>query len=320
MARAERRPARWIAGAIAAALTALATVAAAAPTSEQRARELGAQGLALFDKGDFVGALVKLHAARDLYAAPSLSLAIARCERRLGHLLAASAAYLDAAKVELPPNASTTLKEAQAAATRERAALAQVIPTITLVVEGASDAAITIDDARVPADAAGQPRQVDPGVHAVEARAGDRVARASVTVAEGDTRRVSLSLAAPTVAEPASAAPVVASQPSRWPVWVALGGGVAGLAAGGVFAGLAASKRSSLDTSGCNSGHVCPPSAQSDVDAYNGARVGSTVGFIAGGVGVAAAGVLFFVLRPSAPASASSFVVRPTANGVGGEF
>ncbi len=98
-----------------------------------------------------------------------------------------------------------------------------------------------------------------------------------------------------------------------WP-WVALGVGGAGLIAGGITGILALSAHSDL-ASKCGSA-PCPPSEQSAVDSYNALGTVSTVGFVVGGVGVAAS-VVLLLLKPNlvstspAPASATGLQIRP---------
>src|SRR5262245_33156887 len=59
----------------------------------EAARALGRAGLDLFDKGDCPAALDKLLPAYALYKAPTLGLAAARCEVKLGRLASAEQTY-----------------------------------------------------------------------------------------------------------------------------------------------------------------------------------------------------------------------------------
>jgi hypothetical protein len=79
-----------------------------------------------------------------------------------------------------------------------------------------------------------------------------------------------------------------------WP-WVALGVGGAGLIVGAITGGIAVGDHSNL-SSAC-SGGTCPPSQSSNLSSYHTMGVISDVGFIVGGVGVAAGVVL--LLLPS---------------------
>jgi hypothetical protein len=79
--------------------------------------------------------------------------------------------------------------------------------------------------------------------------------------------------------------------------FVAIGAGGLGLVLGGVTGGLAMSKRSSLESSGCTDTR-CPHDKQSDVNKLDTLRLVSTVGFIAGGV-LAAGGITLLLSAPS---------------------
>ena len=185
---------------------------------------------------------------------------------------------------------------------------------------------------------------VNPGRHVIEAHVGARSAKAEINVAEGANASVPLELggAGPASASPASPAAAKAPAPAQGErsavsfgaqaaatdarsrgvpagVWVGLGVGVAGFALGGVSAGLAAQKKG--DFSAACQGTHCPPSERSKVDSYNTMLTLSTVGFIAGGVGLAAAGVFWIAAPRSNEASASvGAYVGPGSAGIQGAF
>jgi hypothetical protein len=103
--------------------------------------------------------------------------------------------------------------------------------------------------------------------------------------------------------------------------WSVVGVGGLGLALGIVEGIVAGAKKSALDNAGCRDGH-CFTSQQSDVDAYNGARTLSIVGFIAGGVGIASGAALVFS-APHAKRETAGYVhpfVGPGWAGVAGRF
>ena len=80
-----------------------------------------------------------------------------------------------------------------------------------------------------------------------------------------------------------------------------MGLGGAALVLGGVTAGLAADRHSALEE-GCPDSQ-CPPDLHDDVDSYDTLRPISTVGWIAGGV-LVAAGLTLVLTAPSEPSSA----------------
>jgi hypothetical protein len=82
--------------------------------------------------------------------------------------------------------------------------------------------------------------------------------------------------------------------------WIAFGVGAAGLALGGV-AGLVAMGQHSHLTTVCG-GIQCPRTEQNDIDQYHATAVASTIGFIAGGAGVAT-GAILLLTQPGAEGS-----------------
>jgi hypothetical protein len=74
----------------------------------------------------------------------------------------------------------------------------------------------------------------------------------------------------------------------------ALAVGGLGIIAGSAFGVSATSKRNDLDEV-CPEKQACPPSAQNDIDAMNSSATVSTVGFVIGGVGIAAGTALLIV-------------------------
>jgi hypothetical protein len=84
---------------------------------------------------------------------------------------------------------------------------------------------------------------------------------------------------------------------TRVPAYIALSVGVAGVAVGSIFGGMALGKKSDLDDA-CTSVRKCPPSEQGTID--DGKSLGnvSTVGFIIGGAALVAGAALFFLTLP----------------------
>jgi hypothetical protein len=110
-----------------------------------------------------------------------------------------------------------------------------------------------------------------------------------------------------------------ASPPVRWPAYVALGVGGAGLVAGAAFGVIALGAKSSLDqNAGCPSS--CPPAQRSKIDALHTDELISDVGI---GVGVVGAAVGVFLLLRSTSVAASASVgidLAPTGVRVRGSF
>jgi hypothetical protein len=92
--------------------------------------------------------------------------------------------------------------------------------------------------------------------------------------------------------------------------YVALGIGGAGVVVGSIFGGLALGKKSSLDDA-CKVKSNCPANAQDDIDALHTDATVSTVGFVVGGVGLAAGLIVLLTTSSSAPHATTGFAVHP---------
>lgn len=139
--------------------------------TKKSARELGLEGGALYDKGDYAGALDKLDRAYALYPAPTIGLWSAQAMVELGKLVEASERYLDVVQRPLEKDASPALTEAKDTAKREYDALEPRIPRLMLKLEGAQAAEVSIelDGKDVPSAIVGVAHPVNPGKHAVAA-------------------------------------------------------------------------------------------------------------------------------------------------------
>jgi hypothetical protein len=295
---------------LAGALLAASPASAAAPPDEAtraRARPIGEEGLALFDAGKYGEALERFDRADTLYRAPTHGLMAARCLAKLGRLIESSERYLGVTGMELEPGASHVFRQAKVDAARELQALLARIPTLAVDVTGAAIPGVTVTLDGKPIKDLGAPRSVNPGAHHVEALKENAVlASDDVTLAEHEERRVTLRLPAAlrgdAVATTRSAAPPPErpDQTPRLAGWIALGAGGAGIALGGVTGVLAIGAQGDLDEGGCEDG-VCPRRLSGDLDRYDALRVLSTVGFIAGGVGLAAGAVVLLTAPRGAP-------------------
>jgi hypothetical protein len=297
------------------------------------ARELTIQGGDALKARDYAGAADKFSRAEKLFLAgsspvpPTIRVGLARAYAALGKLVAAQELFSKVTHETIPPNASPALIAAVDEAQRELATLTPRVPGVIINIKGPETVKVTLDGAEVPSAAFGVKRLADPGQHVVRALAvGHSPAEAAVTLAEGKVETVSLELkpgpggpielpvAGPGggVAGPGvSAPPPDSSSPTRRKIGFAgIGVGAAGLIAGAVAGGLAASKHSSI-AGHCPNG-TCPQSTQytqaqfnSDMSAYNLLGSVSTASFVAGGV-LAAAGIVLVVTAPSAPSARAS--------------
>lgn len=269
------------------------------------ARDLFTDGVALREKGDLAGALVKFKGAYALWPSATTGVELGRTHMELGELIEARERFLETVKIPKKPGETSASQNAREEAQKLADSLATRIPSLLFKISGATGAKVTLDGRELPSETLTSPRKVNPGKHTVIARAtGAPDLNVEVTVAEKETREVPLVFAAPTTTTPPPPepkapppAPIVDTHPSSVSPLVYVGFGVAGvgLVLGGVTGVLAMSKASDLK-SACTDGR-CPPAAHDDVDAYHRFGTISTISFIAAGVG-AAVGIYGLVSSP----------------------
>lgn len=294
------------------------------------ARKLGTEGVKAYQAGDYDKASEKLERAFSLLEAPSLGLWSARALEKKGQLVKAAERYLKTTRLPVEAGGEAAVQEqAKADAAAEREALLPRIPELVIEIEGAdpSEVDVTINGAPVKTALIGTARPTDPGVAEIVARRGSDEVRQRIDLEEGQSRSVTLNLQTGQAAldesgsskgaardDEAGATPAGATESgprsegsgkSRWQIpvgWTALGLGVAGLATGGITAGLAASEYGTAKV-GCNDDNVCPMGHEDQVSGYNTLRMASSVGFIAGGV-LAATGITLLLVAPKRTESA----------------
>jgi hypothetical protein len=313
--------------------------------TKSAARLLAHQGDEAFARSDFAGALDRFERAHVLIRAPTLLLRQAHCLVALGRLVQASERYHDVLRARIADDAPSAYRSAVETARIEVAHLRKRIPTLEVAVQGSpsESARLTVDGRVIPQALWNAGFPVDPGAHRVELEdEGHRLLEA-VVLAEGESKRLALSLQAGATPLPpegqatglpatsprtsgrpagrASDAPASDGSPQRTVGWVVLGVGAAGIALGAGTGLWAAGKRSDLDST-C-AGGVCPDSVGGDVDSYNTLRRVSTLSFALGAV-AAGTGLVLVVTSPQAagPARAGHVSLRLGAGtlAVGGGF
>jgi hypothetical protein len=286
-------------------VTALATsrIAGAAPTEadKARARALLNEGYDLMEKADPKTALDKFREADALVHLPITRLSIARAQSAAGQLMLARVTLqplLDEKPKAGEPAAFTQARrDAEDLAARLDVSIPSIVVTL---VSAPPDVFVRLDDHPFQAMQLGLPQKVDPGAHTIVATGGGQDKRAAFTLAEGETRPISLDFTAPDISPPPSTAPVptaprkdtepgrptpAAHSGTRWLAWAGLGVGAAGLAFGSVEGLMAISARNRATQDGCLDGK-CPPPAQSDEHSSQQAATISTVAFSIGAAGV----------------------------------
>lgn len=233
-------------------------------------------------------------------------------------------------------------KDWEKLASQRANALEAKLARLKINVDKANDTiAVSRDGTSISKASFGVPIPVDVGSHSVEATsAGHKPFKTSVTVSkDGESVEVSVpKLEAEAVAEPAPAPKPAAATPPPKPEndgsgqrtfgFIVGGVGVAGLAAGAITGLMAMSKSSDAKATCTNDG---PCADRNAVDASESAKtlgLVSTIGFIAGGVALAAGAALVFTapkeggtgVKSASGSSRSRPVVRfaPSASPTGG--
>jgi hypothetical protein len=296
------------------------------PTQSARdaARAMAEKGYELYEAGKYAEAMVHFRLAEERFHASPHLLFIARSYVKLGKLVRGRDAYAQVIAEKLANYAPDAFRQAQADARRELGELQPRIPTIRLVVIGAEPESVrvTIDGAEVPSSSRQESLAVDPGAHTIVAtRAGAQPITRSVMLVEGAAESVELGFAA-TAAPPAPAPPPEDPQPkaSLVPAIIAFSVGGVALAVGTVTGSMSLSKVSDIEDScpDAPSGdtELCDPKYRSEADEARTLGTVSTVGFVLGGVGVAAGVVLLFTAgvnrAPAAPSAARGARSTPT--------
>lgn len=263
------------------------------PANRSAAQKKAARATELLATGRWAEAYEALKAADDLAHAPTFTLAMAQCQSRLGKLLAARALYERVLAEAPPPGAPDSHRDAFATAQRELPVLVKRIPTLTIKVsgEGAWRAWARVDGVKVTLQDYASGRPIDPGAHTVAAEAdGGLAARLTVTIAEGATQQVALTLAP----GPAAYGP--------GPLWIPLSEfGLAGVAAAvGAITGVAALDKNNDIRSRCRMIGIdlhCPAADRGGHQAAAELATASNVAFLIAGLATIA-GTTLAVIRP----------------------
>jgi hypothetical protein len=314
-----RRP---LAALLALSLGAAPFAAFAGPAEDKAtARELAKDGIAAEESGDCKTAIDRLERAESLYHAPPHLQYLARCYQKTGRLVDATETWRKLTLETLPPNSPPAFKEAVTEAETELPKLEPRLARLTVKTkETYPELVLEVDGKAWPTAAIGVPRVIDPGKHAIVARAtGFAASSQEVDLEEGKSSEITIALtpgapavpSASTKPSASASASDTASNPGGGPPWktiglVAGGTGVV-LVIGGVVTGLLGkSKVNQLDKDchGVRAGCAVPDleSRKSSIRTY---QTTTNVLLIGGGV-LAAAGIGLFLLAPSPKSSGAS--------------
>jgi hypothetical protein len=265
----------------------------------KKARAQFQQATELERAGNWTAALQAFREVGQVRMTPQVRFHIAVCEENLGRLVAALGGYelalADADKVG--PDFKSEVEEN---VTKLRARIPKLVIERG---EGASAAAIELDGVAVGDSSVGVEVPLDPGPHAVTAKAPNRKPfESTVSLKEQETTRLEVKLEEIPQEQLAlgTSAPPPEKPPSKVVPYVIGGVGVAALIGSGVLFGLRQSTLSELEDA-CD-GSVCPKGKESRYDDLKFYHYGS---FVTLGVGIAAVGtagaLLFFQRKKAEP-------------------
>ena len=305
------------------------------PAARAAARELGNQGVQAYQQGDYATASERLQRAYQVIRAPSLALWLARSLVARGMLVEASEIFLQATRIPIVGGERAVQEQAQKDAAADRAALLPRLAGLTVAVDGAAggQALVTVDGVSIADALIGVDRPTNPGTRIVEVTCGGHTERQELSLSEGQHQTARFQCApSPPVATgpgpgpepgtpgqsvapasqpaPAQAPPIVApstgqgapeadqgaARATPWYTYVAWSVAGAGIALGAGTGYLAIEKRDTSELKQGCSGTSCSPNVEAAVNDYNDLRTLSTIGFVVGGVGLASAAFLQWML------------------------
>lgn len=325
---------------LASALTATAPQARAQTASDKAAaEELFAEGRKLMAAHKYAEACPKFVASLRLDRGVGTMLNLADCYEQNGQTASAWAEFREASSAAR--DAGSVQREQLA---RDRArALEPRLSRLTISLEGGGAAGVQVkrDGEAIDPALLGTQVPVDPGKHVIEASSAGKKPWSSTVQVGSNGAQVAVTIprleddasAAATTAQPAGAAALggAASFPAggsaargadagtspgspghgqRTAALVAGGVGVVGLAVGTVFGLGAKSKWDSADGA-CPSRFNCSQSAVDDQTSASSQATIATIGFIAGGIGIAA-GALLWLTAPRESSTAPSAEHAPS--------
>jgi hypothetical protein len=335
---------------------ALAASSASVPAFAQteadknQARILGQEGQAALDAKDFKTAEDRFRRAYTLYPnAPTLALGLARALAGNGKVVAAEETYNKIIRDGAPPG-NQVFAKAVDDAKAEIGSVSSKIAYATLNVTGPETSKVTLDGQSLAWAALGGKRPVDPGDHTLKATAeGYKPAESRFRVDPGKETVVSVTMekesgGAGAVTPPPGGTTTTPPPPGSATTpppggdtglhvstkggssnktlgFVALGVGGAGLAVGAITGLIAIGKHGDLKDKCTLPNSACPPDQQDNLDSYHTMGTISTIGFVVGGVGLAAGAILILTApKETAQSAYISPYVGPGSFGATGRF
>lgn len=289
-----------------------APAAAQSASDKETARALMKDGESRRAKGDLKGALQSFRAAHAIMNLPTTGLELGRTQAELGLLVEARDTLLAVTRMPVLSGESSSMPAARDEAQKLADEIEPKIPSLTVKLEGVAPGAtprVTIDGVAINEATIGVPRKHNPGAHEVVAVAGAVEKRASVELAEGDDKTVTLDLGS----EPASADPDASGDPApaetkrTSPLVYAGFGAAAAFAVVGSITGLVAFSRASRAREGCD-GSQCPPATHDDIESSKTYGTVSTVTFVLAGAGAVVGVIGLWSAAPDKPPASAGHV------------
>jgi hypothetical protein len=184
---------------------------------KKAARALADEGQALYDRGDYKGAVDRFSQAEAIAPVPTVEVALAKALLKLGRLVDAAAVYERAGGAEVSAESPPALIDAVGQAKKELRELLKRVPTIELSL-GPGASSPSIDGKPVPPSMLGAPLRLDPGTYVIAATGAPSQ---KLTLVEGDRRTITL-----------------APPPAPAPTDVRFISGIAGIGLGAVTLGI----------------------------------------------------------------------------------
>lgn len=293
--------------------------ASAKPPQADPAQALFDAGVADMEAGRFEKACPAIEASQRMDPRPGTLFTLAECEAQRGRVATAMRYYGEYLALYKNFTSQKKLEQKERATTSEAQmkSLELLAPKLTLILaDGAGSEVIVKRDGEVVADLSlGAALSVDPGEHVVTTELpGEPPREHRITLSPGESKTLRLSVG---VAAPASSATATSSATSTTSVHAAeaasalrrnmrigaVSAGAAGLVgvAVGVITGLLAIQERSVIERHCPL-DKCDKTGLSALPRFDALTTASTIGFVAGGVGIGVSVVLLLV-APSAPAA-----------------
>jgi hypothetical protein len=302
------------------ALLLVPTPARAGDAASDEAEKKFDQGIKEMDASHFDVACPLLAESYRLEPLAGALFTLAECESKWGKLAASLEhydQYLEAfQRMGTPQRARQGGRDRIAKTQRE--ALAKDVPelTLTLPASAPTDVTVRLDKAPLALASLGKAQRLDPGDHVVVVQTRDGKERElKLSLGAGDKRSIELKLPEkePEPIKPVAAPADETTKSSSHLPWTitAASVGVVGVTIGIITGVMAMGDRSTVDQH-CRgpTGTECDATGKAAGEDGKTMGIVSTIGFIAGGVGLATAAILFFT-EPKKPAAAAVGHVVP---------